>query len=80
MDSQSYDAMTAAHTNPPLPGESLGALGRYADVQPTFMVPGLALAALGAYHLYTTSDGDKMDYAALFGAWVAGGLLTHSIN
>ncbi len=80
MDSLSYETMMSAHTNPALPGENLGGLGRAADVQPVYLIPGLAIAAWGAYHIYTTGDGDKMDYAALFGALIAGGLLSNSIN
>ena len=83
MDSLSYETMMSAHTNPALPGENLGGLGgRAADVQPVYLVPGLALAAWGVYHIYTTrpSEGAGLDYAAICAMGLAGGLLSNSIN
>tara|TARA_B100001564_G_C20661585_1_gene681818 strand:+ start:846 stop:1088 length:243 start_codon:yes stop_codon:yes gene_type:complete len=80
MDSLSYENMMSAHTNPGLPGEGLGGLGRTADVKPGLLIPGLILAGATSYYAYTSTSGDAMDYAALFGAWVAGGLLTQSIK
>ena len=80
MDTLSYEGMMSAHTNPGLPGESLGGLGRTSDVKPGLLIPGLILAGATSYYAYTSTNGDAMDYAALFGAWVAGGLLTQSIK
>lgn len=78
MDSLSYENMMSAHTNPGLPGESLGGLGRTADVSMGMFVPGALLALATSYYAYTSYDGDKKDIAALVAAWVAGGLLTQS--
>jgi hypothetical protein len=81
MDSLSYETMMSAHTNPALPGESLGGLGRTADVQPVYLIPGLVALAIVAYQTYLGVDEDSPNFVIRpLLALVAGGLLSQSIN
>lgn len=90
MQASDYESMVTAQANPLaglgdcgpdhtlLPGERLGSLGRAYDARPEYLLPGLIAFAGVAYHTYTTSGGDFVDYAAVFAALAAGGLLTQA--
>jgi hypothetical protein len=78
MQTSDYESMVTAQANPSLPGERLGSLGRSYGAKTEYLLPGLIAFAGVAYHTYTTSGGDFVDYAAVFAALAAGGLLTQA--